>query len=77
VLAAQVAIMLRASLLVLLTDQDGLYTAIRGVIPRRVSYGAWTILVSWQGSTWAPPPGAVPAACAARSRRRSWPGQPT
>ena len=79
VLAAQVAIMLRADLLVLLTDQDGLYTSDPRKRRRRAS---WCDRVtrprrSWPRSTSATPRGAAPAACAARWRRRSWPRPPT
>ena len=78
VLAAQVAIMLRADLLVLLTDQDGLYT----MDPRK--HGAAELVRrvdatrrSSPRSTSATPRAAAPAACAARPPRRSWPPRPT
>ena len=79
VLAAQVAIMLRADLLVLLTDQDGLYTSDPRTTRQRAS---WSRRVdrsarSSPRSTSATRRAAAPAACAARWPPRSWPPPPT
>ena len=76
-LAAQVAILLDARLLVLLTNIDGLYTADPAVDPRgradrRVA--DFAELATWRSAT-APRPSA-PAACAARSPPRRWPARP-
>ena len=78
-LAAQVAILLDARLLVLLTNTDGLFTPPIRAVDReaeadrrgRPTSPSWR---AWRSAT-APRPSA-PAGCAARSRRPRWPARP-
>ena len=70
-LAAQVAIMLEARLLVLLTDKDGLYTRTRGA----ATTPSWSRRSATSPSSTATRSASTPrpsgsAGCAARSRRR-------
>ena len=74
-LAAQVAIMLEARLLVLLTNTDGVYTGRpRSRIPMPADRaGRATSTISPTRTSATAPRSSAAAACAARSRRPRWP----
>ncbi len=72
-LAAQVAVLVAADELVLMTDIDGLYTPTRACIPMRTSSARSATSArsrSWRSVT--PPRRWAPGACARRSSPRRW-----